>query len=252
MKHSSVSNPSLVFLWAVPRSVSTAFEKAMSQHPQVITAHEPLTKSYYFSNARFSSRYGLPAKIEPPLILDLHSINRFISPKRITFVKELAFQGNPYVSDDCLKISRHLIILRKPKTVYRSLVKIKPDFTEDEFGFTALSRLISRLNRLNCPPLAIYDGDNFRFEPEVVLRKTCALIGIEFCLAMLSWESGKIRSWTPDEALSQACWHKTLEHSTTILPPDTHNSHVTVRLEHRSIVKRATAIYHQCHPSQPH
>ncbi len=172
MKRDSTHNSPVIFLWAVPRSVSTAFEKAMSQHPKIKTVHDSLTGSYYFSKARRSDRYGLPKKIQPPLILNLRSIKQFISSKCITFIKELTFQGNHYISDACLKASRHLIILRKPNTVYRSLIKIKPDFTECEFGFTALKCLMDRLNRLNSPPLAIYDGDNFRDSPKVVLRET--------------------------------------------------------------------------------
>jgi len=246
MNCSSIRDLPLFFLWAVPRSVSTAFEKVMSQHPKIKIVHEPLTESYYFSEARRSDRYGLPAKVRPPLTLNLHSIGRFISPKRITFIKELAFQGHHFVSDACLKSSRHLVILRKPAVVYQSLVKIKPDFTEDEFGFTALECLLDRLDRLNRSPLAVFDGDNFRDKPETVLRRACVLMQIEFFPTMLSWKSGKIRSWTKDEALSQACWHTTLERSTTILPSNGGSISTSVQPKHLSIIRRAEGIYEQC------
>lgn len=40
-----------------------------------------------------------------------------------------------------------------------------------------------------------------------------------------------------------ACWHKTLERSTTILPPENNNIHITVRPEYQSLIKRAAKIY---------
>lgn len=234
---------STVFLWGVPRSVSTAFEKACSQHPAITTLHEPFTDSYYFSKGRRSERYGLSAESKPPFAyFPAHDLAPLGETPGLTFIKELAFQGEPYVTEACLAASRHLVILRHPMVVYRSLVPLKPDFTEDEFGFTALERLVNRLDRLNRPPLATIDGDEFRNNPEAVLREALALLGIDFDPAMMHWPCGRIRRWMPDEVQSQAPWHQTLERSVTILPA-TELSPFTVRPEHRAVLIRAEAIH---------
>ena len=165
-----------------------------------------------------------------------------ISDKQIVFIKELAFQGEPYVSDDILASSKHLLIARKPEICYSSLIKLKPDFTEDEFGFAALERIVKRLSVIGCQPLMNIDGDKFRQHPDKILRETCKSIEIDFDLCMLNWTSGKIREWGDDEAQSQKPWHKTLERSNAVLPPVTTDV-VAIRPEHLGIVHRATSIY---------
>ena len=46
-----------VILWTVPRSVSTAFERAFMQRPGTRTCHEPYGGPYYFGPERSSPRY---------------------------------------------------------------------------------------------------------------------------------------------------------------------------------------------------
>ena len=50
------STTGTVVIWAVPRSVSTAFEKALSRSQGVVAVHEPFTDCYYFGPTRRSSR----------------------------------------------------------------------------------------------------------------------------------------------------------------------------------------------------
>ena len=161
----------------------------------------------------------------------------------VHLVKELAFQGEPYITDRCLAVNRHMLICRDPIAVYRSLSVLKPDFTEDEFGFTAMVRLLSRMRQLGITPVMTIDGDHFRNQPELILRQTCVHLGIRFEPGMLSWKSGKVREWGPDEQLSQAKWHKTLESSTTIIPA-VDLDEISIPPGHAGIVNQATEIYH--------
>jgi Sulfotransferase domain len=238
-----------VFLWGVPRSVSTALEKAASQHPSIAIEHEPFTYSYYFSSGRRSSRYQQPKDQQPPLVLEAQEVSRSAGSDKIVFIKELAFQGEPYVSDSCLTSCRHLIIMREPRIVYNSLLKLKPDFTEDEFGFTALERLFDRLRRLGRAPLMTIDGDEFRENPEKTLRMLCDRLDLEFDPMMLKWPSGKIRDWGPDEWRTQAIWHRTLEASNGILPLAVADE-IRVGVDHGDIIRRSEEIYRRLRASR--
>jgi hypothetical protein len=233
-----------VFLWGVPRSVSTAFEKAASQHPKIVVEHEPFTYSYFFSSGRRSNRYVRPTEQKPPLALESQTLIRLDQSSGIVLIKELAFQGEPYVSDACLASCRHLIIMRRPKVVYDSLLRLKPDFTEDEFGFTALERIFDRLERLKCSPLMTVDGDDFRKNPEMTLRTLCNKLDLDFNPCMMSWSSGKIRDWRADEWKTQAIWHRTLETSNGILPPIAAGE-VRISPDHMEIIRRSEEIYYR-------
>ncbi|WP_156775778.1 sulfotransferase family protein [Sulfitobacter sp. NAS-14.1] len=233
----------IVFLWATPRSVSTAFERVMKNSDELQILHEPFTDTYYYSEVRRSSRYGDwdndPALASPD---NVNALLRKTSSRGRVFVKELAFQGEPYVSDFIYNTAHHIFIIRSPHNVYRSLVKLKPDFTEEEFGFLALERVYSRVVGL-APKHLVVDGDQFVQEPEHTIEETCDEIGVRFHTSMLSWDDGRIRAWSTSEAESQAKWHKTLENSTTIQPTQQSHEAVEVAHEHKEWVDRAIAIY---------
>jgi Sulfotransferase domain len=211
-----------IFLWAVPRSVSTAFEKTIISSRQFEVLHEPFTDCYYFGSDRKSGRYGSPpgrkvssGKSTCRQILEAGDLRRF--------VKELCFQAEPYVDGEFISKVTSTFIIRSPDAVLASLKNLKPDFTEHEFGFTALRRIWEQARSLQSSPPLVVEGDQFRANPARVLRAFCEAIGAHYDEDMLSWETGRIRNWMPHEAESQAKWHATLEQSRGIIqPPERH------------------------------
>jgi hypothetical protein len=204
----------IIVAWATPRSVSTAFGKTLSQAPGTTFMHEPFTDAYYFGPQRSSQRYRQPSRA--PVDNSASVTSRIFRAARATerlVVKELAFQGLPYLSQDLLEAAVHTVVTRHPVAVYESLVQLKPDFTVEEFGFAPLGRLVERLVAHCCGPVIVVDGDAFRAQPERVLQDYCDAVALPFTPAMLSWSDGRIRDWTADEQESQARWHMTLEAS---------------------------------------
>ncbi len=211
----AASDRRTIIMWATPRSVSTAFEKAVSQSTDVDILHEPYTHSYYFGPRRRSARYG-----DAQVHADEHPLAAMrASGAPVLFVKELAFQAEPFVEDDIFREVHHCFMLRHPKLVIQSLLPLKPDFTEHELGFVALHRMLDRI-RCYQRDVPVVDGTLFRQQPEAVLRCFCKHVGLEYSPSMLTWEDGRLRTWRDDEAESQAKWHKTLERSHGVIPPD--------------------------------
>jgi hypothetical protein len=215
----AASGPVIV-LWAVPRSVSTAFERTFVARDDCRVVHEPFTRSYYFSHRRRSARYGDQPHFSTHDGHDEIRDTVRTSGGCAVFVKELAFQAAPYVSEELLHGVRHSFIIRHPLNVLASLLPLKPDASEDEFGFRPLMEIWERviaLDPANPPP--VVDGDRFRLDPAGTLAHYCARLGLRFEPDSLSWRTGQFRAWNADEAESQAKWHATLEGSTGILPP---------------------------------
>ncbi|WP_029057446.1 hypothetical protein [Stappia stellulata] len=232
-----------IFLWATPRSISTALERVMKNAEDLDVLHEPYTNAYYFGSQRRSRRYGDQAA-PPEDPFEAGVINdRLRAPLETTplFIKELAFQGEPYVADDLLQGARNVFLTRDPRKVYASLIRIKPDFTEDEFGFTALERVWNRVQTLKGAAIVI-DGEEFRADPDAIAYKLCVWCGVRYSPRMLSWEDGRIRKWASHERQSQAKWHATLEQSRTILPP-VEEEEIHIASGHREMVDRAETIY---------
>jgi hypothetical protein len=235
--------PHIVCAWATPRSVSTAFEKTFTGRGRTTVVHEPFTDCYYFGPHRRSSRYGDSSTVDTAdgraaIAAICHGSDRAAD----IFVKDLAFQAEPYLPDSFLAGVTNTFLLRHPRVVYQSLLPLKPDFTEDEFGFTALHRLFGRVTADLGQRPVIVEGTIFRRSPGVVLRRYCERVGLAFDPRMLYWEDGRIRAWGPGEEQSQARWHLTLEASHTILPPDEVGD-IEVPPERMSMFRRAVDIY---------
>ncbi len=230
----------IVILWCVPRSASTAFEKAFQQRADTTVVHEPFTDSYYFGRKRRSFRYG---DVDYSSQCDAQTAERTIlnNAAPVTFVKELAFQAVHYVSDSLLSQAKHAFLIRSPRATYGSLRVLKPDFTEEEFGFESLLTLHERISSVLGMTTWIIDSQTFRAEPTRVFSEYCNWLGIDFDAHMLTWNPGPIRVWQSHESESQAKWHKTLEASNSVLPPKLDNTRI--RPEHRDIVGRAEQIY---------
>ncbi|HET9079835.1 MAG TPA: hypothetical protein VFO01_04890 [Trebonia sp.] len=207
-----------VVLWAVPRSVSTAFEKTFTNSPQFSVIHEPFTDCYYFGEERRSDRYGNARGNRAHSGADACRHILTVGKRRY-FVKELCFQAEPYIDDQFLTRITSTFIVRRPDVIFASLEHLKPDFTEHEFGFTALERIWDRVRELTGSVPTLVDGERFREDPEGVLSAYCKSIGAAYDPGMLRWADGRIRNWAPHEAESQAKWHRTLEQSAGILPP---------------------------------
>lgn len=206
-----------VLLWAVPRSVSTAFEKTFSRRDDFEVLHEPFTDCYYFSQDRRSRRYGdQPDRSAYTAMSAYESIFR-PTAKRV-FVKELCFQAEPYLDQMFIARVTSTFIIRSPEVVLNSLMPLKPDFTEDEFGYTAMERVWNRVTSVCTSPPVVIEGDEFRNSPRATLEAYCQLIGAPFTTQMLYWQDGAIRRWEAHERESQAKWHHTLESSHRILP----------------------------------
>jgi hypothetical protein len=231
----------LIALWSVPRSVSTAFEKTFSRRPGTRIIHEPFTDCYYFGKERRSRRYGDRADRSAYNTSDALALILAESAS-VTFVKDLCFQAEPYVSRRFLEAATNTFMVRSPDAVLASLAPLKPDFTEEEFGFVPLARMWHRVvAELGHEPIVV-DGDMFRTDPEAVLRQYCERTGLAFDRCMLHWENGRIREWSKGEEDSQAKWHYTLEHSTGIIPPSESCPPVTVSIR-PDVYRRAKEIH---------
>jgi hypothetical protein len=240
----------LIAIWATPRSVSTALEKAVSLAPGARIVHEPFTDCYYFGPQRRSDRYGdsertgaATAAVVCRDLLDAAGLASRAPAGGFLAFKDLAFQARPYVTPELLARCQHVIIMRDPRLVYASLRRLKPGFTDDEFGFDALKDLVRRIEGAGARVGAIVDGTALRAHPAATLRRLCAACGIPFSDAMLSWTDGRIREWAEHERLSQARWHATLERSSGFLPPDLDPRQVDVAAEHHEVITRALQIY---------
>jgi len=78
-----------VALWAVPRSISTAFERVFVERDDFEVLHEPFSDAYYYGTDRLSDRF---ADAEPKEGYSFDSVlaNVLEPREKRVFVKDMA------------------------------------------------------------------------------------------------------------------------------------------------------------------
>ena len=92
-----MSNYPIIALWAVPRSVSTAFERMMAARGDFQVFNEPFSRAYYFGPDRVSTRY--PAE-EPCDDHDPEKVRDRIlaaAEEGPVFFKDMAYHIHPFL-----------------------------------------------------------------------------------------------------------------------------------------------------------
>ena len=103
-------------------------------------------------------------------------------------------------AQDCINI--HLI--RHPARVIASYGAKRDEMTLDDIGFTQQTALYDRIGGL------VIDSADIRADPEKMLKKLCAAIGLPFDPAMLSWPAGP----RPEDGIWAKHWYGAVHKST--------------------------------------
>ncbi len=200
-----------IALWAVPRSISTAFERVFVERDDFEVFHEPFSASYYYSEERRSDRYK---DARPEARYNYRSVLADIlkpREKRV-FVKDMAYHVRGFMSREFVSHFVNTFIIRDPKYVISSLHRMWPDFTLEETGYEQIYRLF-RLVRDEGEDTVVVDAMNFSEDPESILAAYCEYVGVSYHSDALSWEEEQVPEWEQwDE------WHEKAQKSTGINP----------------------------------
>jgi Sulfotransferase domain len=198
-----------IALWAVPRSISTAFERVFVERGDFKVFHEPFSASYYYSEDRISHRY---ANEEPKAEYNYENVlaRLFESWERRVYFKDMALHAKGVMTPEFVSRFTNTFIIRNPIPVIASLNRFWPDFTLEETGYELQHRLFS-LAVENGEEPAIVDAADLTENPEGVVAIYCESLGIFFILEALSWDPRKMPDWE-----MWAEWHSEAEESTGI------------------------------------
>jgi sulfate adenylyltransferase len=228
--HVTQSKP--VALWAVPRSISTAFERVFVERDDFEVLHEPFSASYYYGEDRPSDRF---ADAEPKAEYRYERVleDVFRPREQRVFVKDMAYHAKKVLSPEFASRFVNTFIVRDPKYVLMSLYKMWPDFTLEETGYEDLYRLFRYATDAG-EDVAVVDAMTFSENPAGVLAAYCEHLEVPFRSGSLTWESRDVRRWENWEG-----WHEDAESSTGIEPAERRDPELPKELE---------GVYEQCLP----
>jgi sulfate adenylyltransferase len=202
-----------VALWAVPRSISTAFERVFVERDDFEVLHEPFSASYYYGEDRPSDRFA-DAAPKPEYSYERVVEDVFRPRGQRVFLKDMAYHAKRLLSPGFASQFVNTFIVRDPKYVLVSLYKMWPDFTLEETGYEDLYRLFRYATDAG-EDVAVVDAMTFSENPAGVLAAYCEHLEVPFTAGSLTWESGEVSEWDNWEG-----WHEDAESSTGIEPAE--------------------------------
>jgi hypothetical protein len=211
-------------LWAVPRSISTAFERVFLERGDFEVIQEPFSLTYYFSTERRSDRFS--GEGEPREEYDHRNVLRHVLEPREkpVFVQDMAYYAAGFMTPEFVDQFANTFIVREPRGALVSLHKVMPGFTFEEAGYRELHRLYSYATEGDREAVIVVDAEDFLEDPEGTARAYCEALGIPFAPEALSWEVREVPEWRIWDA-----WHTAAKESTgigrvsrreTALPPE--------------------------------
>ncbi len=179
-------------LWAVPRSMSTAFERMMMERGDHVVIDEPFSRRYYFGPDKRSNRFAeiLPGSSAQEVLTSLEAA----AEAAPVFVKDMAYHVVDLLDTDLLRRFRNSFLIRDPAATLRSLAGHWPDFTDEEAGWDALGAAADAVERIG-QPLVVVDAEALCRDPAGVVAAWCSAMDLPFVPEALTWQPGLRPEW---------------------------------------------------------
>ena len=209
----------IFFLWATPRSTSTAFEWMMRQRGDLTCFHEPFGMAWYQGPEARAPRPA-PKELQKPdaTFEQIWSQICKAAQTRPVFVKDMPHHTTHLWTDEFLGRITHSFLIRDPAKVLASLHRsyqkagMRQGFEPHEISFDAQHALFELLTKRDGHPPVVIDSDDLLEDPDHMVASYCDALGIPFLKEALSWTPG-----ARDEVLwydgNDEIWHASLRDS---------------------------------------
>lgn len=227
----------ILALWSVPRSISTAFERMMMERGDFTIIHEPFSYFYYAKEKRAAAAH---MNVDPSAPLDFPDILAYIrseAEKAPVFFKDMCYHAISRADRPFLNHFVNTFIIRDPALTLPSHYKMNPDFTLEEAGYEAQRKFFELVADMTGKPPAVVDAEDVIDDSHGVIKSYCEVVGISFIPESLTWEAESKPEWKTWEQ-----WHLDAAKSTGFIK-DMEQFDVTVR-----DVASLTEAYEFCRP----
>ena len=204
-------------MWSGPRNLSTAMMYSFGARADCAVVDEPFYAAYL-------AQTGLDHPMRDEIIASQPTdpakvIETLLGPvpdgKAHYYQKHMSQHMIEGVPRDWVHRVANVFLIRHPARVAASFSAKFDNPTLADIGFVQQAELYNQLVAAGARPIVIESAD-IRRDPEVMLKRLCAAIGLGWDPAMLSWASGG----HPDDGVWAAHWYGTVHQSTGFAPPE--------------------------------
>lgn len=175
-----------VWLWAHPRSRSTAVERMMMERGDVTVLHEPLVTLLDEGVVELA---GTALRSVAEVVRYARSL-----PGPV-FVKDTTeHRYTDHLDRELAAGITHTFVVRDPRAAIVSHVAVKPDASCSDIGYENQYALFELARSLGAEPVVI-DADRLVREPDRVVAAYCAAVGLPYRPEALRWSAGDPPEW---------------------------------------------------------
>lgn len=199
-------------MWSGPRNISTALMRSFGSRPDTAVCDEPLYAHYLSVRAVLHpGRDEIVACGET----DWRKVAAFLTGpvpdgKAVFYQKHMAHHLVPEIGRAWLGELLHAFLIRDPREMLLSLVKVLPHPTALDTGLPQQLELVRELEARTGRTPPVIDARDVLSDPPAVLAKLCAALGLDFMPAMLAWDPGL----RPTDGIWARYWYDDVARST--------------------------------------
>lgn len=184
-----------IWLWAHPRSRSTALERMMMERGDVTVLHEPLV------SLLDDGRVSIP---DGPVLDSVGAVIGYAkSLPGTVFVKDTTeHRYTDHLTPELAAGITHTFVVREPSAAIASHVAVKPDASCSDIGYEYQFLVFDLVRRLTGRPPVVLDSDLLVRRPEAAVAAYCDAIGIPYKPEAMRWQAGDRPEWE-----RTARWH---------------------------------------------
>jgi hypothetical protein len=134
--------------------------------------------------------------------------------KAVWYQKHMTHHMLPQIEIDWLRQFTNVFLIREPREMITSYIKIVPEPTPHDLALPQQVELFECIRRDTGRTPPVIDSRDVLEDPERILGLLCAAVGVEFTPAMLRWEPGLRTTdgvWAPH-------WYDSVAATTTFGP----------------------------------
>lgn len=204
-------------VWSGPRNLSTAMMYAFAQRHDFAVVDEPFYGPYlHLTGLDHPMRSEiLASRPEDAFAVEQRLIGPIPDRKPHVYHKHMCQHMIDGIPRGFMAECTHVFLLRHPARVVASFVKGYAEATADDIGFEKQAELFDHVLSLGLRPVVV-DSADIRDNPDRMLRKLCAAIGLTFSEDMLRWPAGP----RPYDGVWAPHWYASVHASTGFAGPE--------------------------------
>ena len=206
-------NP-IIFLWAHPRSMSTAIERIMRERGDFECLHEPFLRYYYLQRTGKPLPHFDHAQDQPSDYRETCEMILQRAEKAPLFAKDMSYYVMPEILQDevfCRRL-RHCFLIRNPLHAILSYYRLDPQLSLPEVGVEMQWRQFQGLQAIGIDNSIVLEAEAVQRDSSTAMRQFWRALGIDDQPQALNWNQDS----TPDDWDYVQGWHQSVSASNGI------------------------------------